>query len=246
MRIAVAGSTGLIGSQLVALATAAGHEVVEIAPSRGFDLLRPDGRLVEALTGVDAVVDVTQSRTIEEAEATSFFTTVAGNLGNAATKAGVGRTVLLSIVGVDRSPDYGYYVAKLAQERATRASAPGVVVVRATQFHNFAEQMLGWNRDGNVTRIIDVPTQPVDTAEIVALLLEAATGTVDSDVELAGPRVERLVDMVEVLVERQGLNVTVEAVPGPPSMAGGSMLPSPGARLRGPDFRTWLDAQLSG
>jgi uncharacterized protein YbjT (DUF2867 family) len=245
MRIGVAGSTGLIGSQVVALAKANGHEVVEIAPSRGFDLLKPDGRLVEALTGVDAVIDVTQSRTLDEAEATTFFTTVAENLGNAATKAGVGRTVLLSIVGVDRSPDYGYYVAKLAQERATKASAPGAVVVRATQFHNFAEQMLGWNRDGSVTRIIDVPTQPVDTAEIVVLLLEAATGVVDSDVELAGPRVERLVDQVELLVKRAGLDVTVEAVPGPPSMAGGSMLPSPGALLRGPDFRTWMEAQLS-
>jgi len=244
MKIAIAGSTGLIGSQLVALAKAGGHEVVEIAPSLGFDLLNPDAGLVEALTGADTVVDVTQSPTLDEGEATAFFTTVAENLGNAATKAGVGRTVVLSIVGADLMTDYGYYVAKVAQERATRASAPGPLVVRATQFHNFAEQMLGWNRDGDVTRIIDVPTQPVDTAEIVKLLLAAATGEVNSDVDLAGPKVERLVDQVERLVARQGLNITVEAIPGVPSMTNGSMLPGPDALLRGPDWETWLDAKL--
>jgi uncharacterized protein YbjT (DUF2867 family) len=245
MKIAVAGSTGLIGSQVVALAKAGGHDVVEIAPSLGFDLLRPDGRLVEALTGADAVIDVTQSPTLDEVEASSFFTAVAENLGNAATKAGVGRSVLLSIVGAERSPDYGYYVAKVAQERATKACAPNALVVRATQFHNFAEQMLGWNRDGDVTRIIDVPTQPVDTAEIVQLLVEAATGEVPGDVELAGPKVEQLVDQVERLVKRLGLDVTVEPIAGPPSMAGGSMLPGPDALLRGPDWETWLEGQLN-
>jgi uncharacterized protein YbjT (DUF2867 family) len=245
MRIAVAGSTGLIGRQVVARATAQGHEIVEIARSLGFDLRHPDANLVEALTGADAVIDVTQSPTLDEAEATAFFTAVAENLGTAATKAGVGRTVLLSIVGVDRSADYGYYVAKLAQERATRESAPSPVVVRATQFHDFAEQMLAWNTDGSVTRIIDVPTQPVDTAEIVALLLAAATGEVGGDVDLAGPKVERLVDQVRHLVERRGLALTVEAVPAPPSLAGGSMLPGPDALLRGPDWATWLDGRLS-
>jgi uncharacterized protein YbjT (DUF2867 family) len=195
---------------------------------------------VEALTGADVVVDVTQSPTLDEVEASSFFTAVAENLGNAATKAGVGRTVLLSIVGADRSPDYGYYVAKVAQERATRACAPNALVVRATQFHEFAEQMLGWNRDGNVTRIIDVPTQPVDTAEIVKLLVEAATGEVTRDVELAGPKVERLVDQVERVVAHRGLDLKVEAIPAPPSMAAGSMLPGPDALLRGPDFQSWL------
>ena len=33
------------------------------------------------------------------------------------------RTVTLSIVGCDRAPDYGYYVAKVAQEAAARRTA---------------------------------------------------------------------------------------------------------------------------
>jgi uncharacterized protein YbjT (DUF2867 family) len=240
MKIAVAGSTGMIGKQVSALAQADGHEVVGIARETGFDLLAPVG-LTEALGGVDAVIDVTQSPTLDESDATKFFETVATNLGNAATRAGVRRTVLLSIVGADKSPDYGYYIAKVAQENATRAAAPGAVVLRATQFHEFAGQMLQWNRDGDVTRIIDVPTQPVASSEIAKLLLELATADNAADTELAGPQVERLVEQVKRLVERSGEDVTVEAVPGPPSMAGGSMLPGPSALIRGPKWADWLE-----
>jgi uncharacterized protein YbjT (DUF2867 family) len=185
VKIAIAGSTGLVGSQLTALARRDGHEVVEIARGTGFDLLVGDG-LAAALAGVDTVVDVTQSASIDEDESTAFFTTVATNLGQAATAAGVSRTVVLSIVGVDRSPDYGYYVAKLKQEQTARSAAPGVVVLRATQFHEFAGQMLAWNTNDGVASIIDVPTQPVAVAEIVGLLLEMATGAVAGDAELAG------------------------------------------------------------
>jgi uncharacterized protein YbjT (DUF2867 family) len=195
----------------------------------------------QALSGVDAVIDVTQSPSLEEADATRFFTTVAANLGRAAKAAGVSRTVVLSIVGVDRMPDYGYYVAKLAQEQAARASAPGVVVLRATQFHEFANQMLGWSTVDGVAQIIDVATQPVASAEIVRLLLALATGAAQGDTELAGPRPERLVDQARRLVERSGSSVTVTAVAAPTSMGNGAMLPGPDALLRGPDWETWLD-----
>ena len=240
MKIAIAGSTGLIGSRLAALAESEGHDVVGIARETGFDLLRPDG-LVEALTGAEAVVDVTQSPSLEEDEASAFFTTVAGNLGRAATAAGVPRTVVLSIVGIDEMQDYGYYVAKLAQERAARATAPGVQVLRATQFHDFASQMLRWNTQDGVARIIDVPTQPVDTAEIVRLLLELATGAVDGDVQLAGPQRIGLVDQVRALVERSGSDVRVEPAEAPASMAGGAMLPGPDAVVRGPRWDEWVE-----
>jgi uncharacterized protein YbjT (DUF2867 family) len=239
MKIAIAGSTGLIGSQVRALAEAAGHDVVGIARQNGFDLLAPAG-LAEALDGVDVVVDVTQSPSLEEAEATSFFETVVGNLGRAADEAHVRRTVMLSVVGADKSPDYGYYVAKVAQEHATRSAAPGPVVLRATQFHEFAGQMLGWNRDGDIARIIDVPTEPVASAEIARLLLELATAESAADTELAGPQVEQLVDQVRRLVARQGDDITVEAIPGPSSMAAGSMLPGPSAIIRGPRWQEWL------
>jgi len=237
MKIAVAGATGNIGSQLTALARKEGHEVVEIARETGFDLLDPGTGLETALAGVDTVVDVTACPLDQAA---TFFPTVARNIGAAATAAGVRRSVVLSIVGVDRSPDYDYYVAKLAQEQVYRETAPGVVVLRATQFLDFAAQMLQWNTQDGVARIIDVPTQPVATAEIVRLLLDLATASVDGDTELAGPKQENLVDQVRRLIEASGLDVRVEAVPGPASLMNGAMLPGPDALVRGPGFDAWL------
>jgi uncharacterized protein YbjT (DUF2867 family) len=239
MKIAVAGATGQIGSQLTALARTEGHDVVEIARETGFDLLAPTG-LEAALAGVDTVVDVTACPLDQAA---TFFPAVARNLGAASTAAGVGRTVVLSIVGVDRAPDYDYYLAKLAQEEATREAAPGVVVLRATQFHQFAGQMLEWNTQDGVAHIIDVPTQPVATSEIVRLLLDLATGAVDGDVDLAGPTQENLVDQVRRLVAHTGQDVTVEAVAAPQSLTNGAMLPGPGALLRGPSWESWLAQQ---
>jgi uncharacterized protein YbjT (DUF2867 family) len=246
MRIAIAGATGLIGSQLTALARKEGHDVVEIARETGFDLLAPEpGKLEGAFEGVDAVVDVTSTKgLLGDQETLDFFTGVAATLGRAATAAGVPRTVTLSIVGVEKSPDYGYYVAKLAQERVAREASSGALVLRATQFHDFARQMFEWNREGDVTRVIDVPTQPVDTPEIVRLLLDQAAGTVAHDVELAGPQPERLVDQVQRYAAHLGSDVTVEAVDAPPSLAAGSMLPDNDAVLRrGIDWQTWLERQ---
>ena len=246
MRIAVAGATGLIGSQLTALARQEGHEVVEISRESGIDLLSPDRTALEAaLAGCEAVVDVTSTRgLLSDQETLDFFTGVARSLGEAATAAGVRRTVTLSIVGIEKSPDYGYYVAKLAQERVARETGPGALMLRATQFHDFARQMFEWNRDGDVTRVMDVPTQPVDTAEIVRLLLDLATGAVAHDVELAGPRPERLLDLVQRYAAHIGSEVRVEPAEAPASVAGGAMLPDgDDVLIRGIDWETWLAAQ---
>src|SRR3712207_1333683 len=115
MRIAVAGSRGLVGSHVVAAAEAAGHSLVGLDREAGIDLTSSAG-LDGLLAGVQALVDVTNSPTTD-LRAVEFFETVAANLGDAATRAGVARTVVLSIIGVDRVPELDYYVAKVAQER---------------------------------------------------------------------------------------------------------------------------------
>jgi uncharacterized protein YbjT (DUF2867 family) len=249
MRIAIAGATGLIGSQLTALARKEGHEVVEIARETGFDLVAADtGPIEAALAGADAAVDVTSTGgLLSDQETLDFFTGVARNLGHVATAAGVMRTVTLSIVGIHKSPDYGYYVAKLAQEQAAREAHAGALVLRATQFHDFARQMFEWNRDGDVTRVIDVPTQPVDTSEIVRVLLDQATGSLPRDAELAGPRAERLVDLAERFGAHVGSDVRVVPVDGPASIMSGAMLPEgDDVLLRGIDWATWLASQPRG
>ena len=256
MRIAVAGSTGLVGRNVVAAATAAGYEVVGLARENGIDLTSPDG-LAERLAGVDAVIDVTASPGIDEEASTKFFTTVARNLGQAATEAGVARTVVLSIIGVDAMPDYGYYLAKLAQEKAVIENAPGPRILRAAQFLNFPAQMLEWSRQGDVVSLPEMKTQPVAVdlldrvghraaavEEIAKLLLALADGTeTRTRVELAGPKPEDLADLVRQLIAHRGEQLTVETSVQSQAMADGACLPGPDAIIAGPDFATWLAEQ---
>ena len=86
-----------------------------------------------------------------------------------------------------KSPDYGYYVAKLAQERAAREAAPGRAGAARDPVPRLRPADVRVEPRRRRHPVIDVPTQPVDTTEIVRLLLDLATGTVDHDVELAGP-----------------------------------------------------------
>jgi uncharacterized protein YbjT (DUF2867 family) len=243
MRLAVAGATGLIGAQVVRIATAAGHEVVALSRSGGIDLSDPHA-IGDRLDGVDAVIDVTRSPSMVEHEAVDFFTTVATNLGAAARAAGVRRTVVLSIVGIEQSQDFGWYVATLAHERATRQHAPGPRVLRATQFHEFPGQVLERARHGRRAEVMAMPTQPVASAEVAQLLVAMAVGDGQGDLELAGPRQEDLVDLVRQLLALRGEDVEVDAVPAPASIASGSVLPGGGALLRGVDWETWARATV--
>ncbi len=241
----MAGATGLIGAQVVTLAEAAGHEVVPLSRTYGVDLTDP-AAIGDRLAGVDAVIDVTRSPSMARDDAIGFFTTVATNLGRAAQAAGVARTVLLSIVGVDRSQDFDWYVATLAHERATRAQAPGVRVLRATQFFEFPGQVLERSRRGGRAAIMDMPTQPIASEEVARMLVAMATDDNADDVDIAGPRPERLPELVRRLVALRGEDVVVDVVPAATSIASGSVLPGPDALLLGEDWDTWARRRFAG
>ena len=72
--------------------------------------------LTEALTGAQAVLDVTNSPSFEDKAVLEFFETSTRNVLAAEAKTGVGHHVALSIVGTDRLPASGYLRAKVAQE----------------------------------------------------------------------------------------------------------------------------------
>lgn len=251
MRLAVIGSTGLVGSQVVAVAQSRGHAVTGISKESGVDLLSGAG-VQDALAGAEALINVVQSPDLEQESSTEFFTTVAENLGRAATGAGVRRTVVLSIIGVDRVAEAvgaaktgydGYYAAKFAQEQATREHSPGVQVVRSAQFHDIARQAIGWGRAGDKTIVPDLVIQPLDVAAMVEVLVDAASGTRDAElVEVAGPRTEQLAAMSTAFARHEKDDVKV--VPGPVGHAvrDGILLPGSDAVLVGPSFDDWLAA----
>ena len=100
MKIAFAGGTGLVGKFAVTAAENRGHEVVSISRRNGIDLISGVG-LVEALGGVDVVIDVTNKTTLSARAARKFFSTVTDNLLSAEAQTGVKHHVALSIVGID-------------------------------------------------------------------------------------------------------------------------------------------------
>ena len=147
MKTAVAGGTGLVGRQTVEAVRRVGHDPVVLARSAGVDLTSGAG-LAAALDGVDAVIDVTNTRSVNTDQVRAFFATVTEHLVAAEHHAGVRHHVALSIVGLDRLPDDGHYAGKREQERLALSGPVPASVVRATQFFDFAAQMVGWMRRG--------------------------------------------------------------------------------------------------
>ena len=129
MKIAVAGGTGTVGRHVVAAARDRGHDVAVLTRAEGVDVTTGEG-LVAALTGVDTVIDVTNSMALRAKTARRFFEAATQHLLDAEQATGVGHHLALSIVGID-GIDSSYYAGKLAQERAVAAGSVPFTIARA-------------------------------------------------------------------------------------------------------------------
>ena len=244
MRIAVAGGTGWTGKRVVEALEARGDEVVVLARSRGVDLVSGDGLRV-GLEGVDTVIDVTNIATQSAERSIEFFGTVSTNLVRAEREAGVRHHVALSIVGCDRV-DLNYYLGKRRQEEVVLGGDVPATVLRATQFHEFAAQMLAAR--GPVVVAPRMLCQPVALVEVSEQLVTLAHGApLGQAPELAGPEPGlRMEEMITRLAKQQGdrrFRFRV-ALPGKAGrqIKNGGLLPT-GA---GPRGRITFDAWLAG
>ena len=136
MKIVIIGGTGLIGSKTVAILRQGGHEVVAASPNSGVNTITGEG-LKEAVAGAQVVIDLANSPSFEDKAVLEFFETSGHNLLAAEAAAGVRHHVALSIVGTDRTPDNGYFRAKVAQEKLIEASGIPYTIIRSTQFLEF-------------------------------------------------------------------------------------------------------------
>ncbi|WP_298256139.1 SDR family oxidoreductase [Bradyrhizobium sp.] len=187
MKIVVIGGTGLIGSKAVAILCQGGHEVIAASPKNGINTITGEG-LNEAMAAAQVVVDLANSPSFDDEAVLKFFETSGRNLAAAESAAGVRHHVALSIVGADRTPENGYFRAKVAQEKLIEASGIPYTIIRATQFLEFLGAIAASSADGNVVRVAPGLFQPIaadDVAEIVAdvALAPPRSGTV----EIAGP-----------------------------------------------------------
>ncbi len=245
MKIVVIGGTGLIGSKTVAILRQGGHDVVAASPRGGINTMTGAG-LKEALAGTQVVIDLANSPTFKDQDVLEFFQTSGRNLFAAETAAGgVRHHVALSIVGIDRTPDNGYFRAKVAQERLIVSSGIPYTIVRATQFLEFVRGIADSSVDGDKVRLPPILFQPIASDDVAALVADVALGPPGNGiVEIAGPERAPFNEVVSRYLKAIGDLRQVVSDPDAPYFGGRveerSLVPLGEARLGRMGFDEWL------
>ncbi|WP_327151013.1 SDR family oxidoreductase [Nocardia sp. NBC_01329] len=248
MRIAVVGANGRTGTLTRVALERAGHDVVPIGRSYGIDVLSGEG-LADAFTGVEAVVDVTNSTAVEEEETVRFFTTATRNLLAAERTAGVGHHIVLTIAGLGKVKGNAHYVGKRAQEAEVEAGAVPYTIVPATQFHDFAAMVASWTEKDGVSPIAPLLIQPIAPSDVAAVLARVAVGPAQGrHADIAGPDPQDLVDMARRTHLARGQNIALrpswENGIFDVSMAGNILLPA-APEIAPTSFDDWLDGEAT-
>ena len=237
-----------MGARVVRALSEAGATAVPLSRRTGFDLTRSDSDdLTRSLEGIEAVIDCSDAADHRRAT----FEASAKALSRAATRAGVGQLVVVSIIGIDRPglARMGYYQGKLAQERALATGPVPVTVVRSTQWYGFADQVYVALRLGRWGRMGLAPAmrmQPVADDAVAARLARAALEAPGSTrIELAGPAPMSVADLARRVWGARGVRARVAQlpIPGLPGFTDGSLLPGPDAELDPTTVEEWVETE---
>src|SRR5204862_6106635 len=187
MKIVVVGGTGLIGSKTASILRQGGHEVVAASPKDGINSLTGEG-LKEDMAGTQVVIDLANSPSFEDKAVLEFFETSGRNVHAAEAAAAVRHHVALSIVGTDRTPDNGYFRAKVAQEKRIDTSGIPYTSIRSTQFLEFLDGIAASSADGNTVRLSPGLFQPIAADDVAVIVADVALAAPRNGiVEIAGP-----------------------------------------------------------
>lgn len=247
MKIVIIGGTGLIGSKLVTLLRARGHEAIAASPNSGVNTLTGEG-LDAALAGADIVVDVANSPSFADDAVLEFFTTSGRNLLAAAARAGVKHHVALSVVGTERLAESGYFRGKIAQEKLIRESGLPYTIVHSTQFFEFLGGIAASAAAGDTIRLSPAWIQAISSDDVALAMADFTLGEpVNGIVEIAGPERARLSDLVRHYLEfkQDGRAVVADehARYFGATLAEDTLVPGPNARLGAVRVDAWLQAQ---
>jgi uncharacterized protein YbjT (DUF2867 family) len=213
--ILVTGGTGTLGRLVVLRLRDAGYDVRVLSRSdhenrQGVEFVTGDlgtGEGIEAAVA-DAEIIVHCAGTTKGDEEK------ARHLVRAASRAGTGHLVYISVVGADRIPVvsgidramFGYFQSKLAAEGVIADSGLPWTTLRATQFHDLILMTVG-----QMARmpVIPVPAgfrfQPVDTGEVATRLVELALAAPAGLVpDLGGPQAYELTALVRSYLQARG------------------------------------------
>ena len=244
MKIVVVGGTGLIGSKTVAILRQNAHEVVVGAPQNGINTITREG-LGEAMAGTQVVIDLANSPSTDDRAVLEFFETSGRNLLAAETAANVRHHVALSIVGIDRTPDNGYFHAKLAQEKVIGTFAISYTIVRSTQFLESLRGIAAAGANQNIVRISPGLFQPIAADDVAAIVAEVALAAPRNGIlEIAGPERAPFNEIIARYLKAVGDPRQVVGDPEARYFGGRveqySLVPIGEARLGRIDFGEWL------
>ena len=249
MKIVVIGGTGLIGSKTIGQLRGAGHDALAAAPDTGVNTVTGEG-LEAALDGAAVVIDLANSRSFEPSAAMDFFTAHEGNLLAAEARAGVRHHVVLSIVGADRSPDNGYFRAKVAQEELIKGSGIPFTVIRSTQFMEFLGSIADASQKDGVIHIATGLFQPIAADDVAAFVADAALAAPrNGTIEIAGPERAPFDEIIRSYLRMMGDDRPVNAAPGAHYFGGRveqlSLVPTGEAQLGRIKLADWIRLKLA-
>ena len=191
------------------------------------------------------VVDVSNPPSFEAAVSLEFFETSTRNLLTYEAVAGVGHHVALSVVGIERLPEYGYFRAKIAQEKLIQSSSIPYSIIRATQFFEFIGRIAEEATKGNTVRLASGLIQPVAADDVASAVAKIAVSTPLNDtVEIGGPDQFRLDELIRR--DFAALNDSRDVISDPHARFFGGVLsertlvPDNDARLGKTRFESWL------
>lgn len=247
MKIIVIGGTGAIGSRVVNNLTARGHEAISASPRSGVNAVTGEG-LADALRGAQVVIDVANSPSWEDQAVLEFFQGSTRNILDAATAAGVGHYVALSIVGADRLPDSGYMRAKVAQENLMKSGDVPYTIVRATQFMEFLSGIADATGGGDEIRLTTSLLQPIAADDVAAAVTDVALESpANATLDIAGPVAYPMAEIVGAYLQAKGdkRRIIADDQTGyfGAALAKRALVPVGEARIGATSFDQWLQRQ---
>ncbi|MEV5646533.1 NAD(P)H-binding protein [Streptomyces flaveolus] len=216
MKVVVVGGTGLIRWQVVGILRSSGRNAVSAAPITGVDTLTGQG-MTQVLNGADVIVDVFNSPSFQARTSLDFFTRSTQNLIAAAQQAGVRHYVMLSIIGADQLPENGYFRAKCAQEAILRDSELPYTIVRAAQFFEFIDPVMGLSTRQGRVHLPSTQLRPIAATDVAADVAAAVEEKPLYGVrQIAGPEIFRLNRLGEITLTARadGRHVIVDESAG--------------------------------
>ena len=233
MRILVVGASGYVGSRLVPLLAARGHELILMSRDArpltarfahatvvAADLLDPS-TLPVALEGVDVAYYLAHSMGAGERGFADRDRQAARNFARAAKRAGVSRIIYLGGLG-DDSADLSHHLAS-RHETGAELAAPGVPVTEFRAAVIIGSGSASFEILRHLTerlpimitpRWVGTRCQPIGIADVLDYLVGALDHPeVPGIVEVGGPDVLSYGDMMRAYARRRGLRRLMIPVP---------------------------------